>query len=222
MKLYYSPGLCSQAPHIVLREAGVPFGLVKVDLVTKLTTSGTSFFGINPLGYVPALELDDGVILTESATIMHYIADLVPDTGLAPAFGSFERVRLQQMTNFLSTEVHKSFVPLIYELKNPRFGDYARFMKPKLKKRFAWLDVQLALRPYILGSTFTLADAYLFVLTNWAKASWIESVFDTDLDLSEFENLREWHARVARRPAVQAALQAEGQLSSSDEQRDAA
>jgi glutathione S-transferase len=210
MQLYYTPGLCSQAPHIALRETSLPFRLVEVDLARKTTLGGGDYTDLNPLGYIPLLELDDGRVLRETQVLLQYIADQAPGSGLAAPQGTIERYRLQEWLNFLASEIHKGFVPLIYGAKSDRFKDYIGLARPKLRKAFAWIDVQLATAPYLLGRTYSVADIYLWVLTNWSKASWIDSIFDADLDLTDFDNLREWHARIAERPAIVSALEAEG------------
>jgi glutathione S-transferase len=199
MKLYYSPGACSLSPHIVARELGVDIKLEKVDTKAKQTETGRDYLQINPKGYVPALELDNGDVLTEGAAIVQYLADRKPDAKLAPANGTFERARLQETLGYISTELHKSYTPLFYpttpaEVKQER-RDY-------LRKRYALIEQALSKQPYLLGDQFTVADAYLFTVTNWAG--------HVDLDLSEFKALSEYQQRVAARPTVQAALEAEG------------
>jgi len=198
MKLYFSPGACSLSPHIILNEAGLPFEKVKVDTKTKSMDSG-DFRTINPLGYVPALQLDDGTIITEGPAIVQYIADKVPDKKLAPPNGTMERTRLQIWLNFVTSEVHKSFSPLF----NPAMPDEAKkIFRERLAARFAHLDKHLAKNEYLMGNAFSVADAYLFVVSNWAKA--------VDVDLSSYANVLAYRKRIGARPAVQAAMKAEG------------
>lgn len=199
MKLYYSPGACSLSPHIVAREAGIELELEQVDLRTKRTASGADFFTINSKGTVPALELDSGDVLTEGAAIVQYLADLKPDSQLAPLNGTFARYRLQEMLSFISSEVHKTYSPLF----NPATVDSVRDeRKATLIARYTWLDQRLATQPWLLGDHFTAADAYLFTVTNWAA--------HVGLDLSGFAAIAAFQKRVAARPQVQAALKAEG------------
>jgi len=141
---------------------------------------------------------------------MQYIADLVPGTKLAPANGTMERYRLQEWLNFITSEIHKAFIPLIYNKMYGRYADYLSYVKPKMTTYFKWIDEILAERLYLLGDDFSVADAYLWVLTNWGRADWIKSVFNTEIDLSGLENIRRWHSLVKRRPSVQEALKAEG------------
>lgn len=201
MKLYYSPGACSLSPHIVLREAGLNFELEKVDLRTKKTESGKDFTTINPKGYVPTLQLDDGSILTEGPAIIQYLADKAPQARLAPANGTLERYRLQELLNFISTELHKGFSPLF----NPAYPEEVKKMvRDNLGKRFDGLRTTLEKGPYLTGEQFTVADAYLFTVLGWGQ--W------TGVDLAQWPVLKAYHARVAERPHVQAALKAEGLL----------
>jgi glutathione S-transferase len=198
MKLFYAPGACSLSPHIVLNEAGLSFDKVKVDTKSKAMAGG-DYRSVNPLGYVPALELDDGTVLTEGPAIVQWIADKVPDKKLAPANGSLERTKLQAWLNFISTEVHKGFSPLF----NPAMPDAAKqFFRERLATRFQHLDRHLADKDYLMGKAFSVADAYLFTVSNWAA--------HTGVDLSGFANVLAYRKRVAARPAVQAAMQAEG------------
>ena len=199
MKLYYSPGACSLAPHIVAREAGLPVTLEKVNLADRTTETGANFATINPKGYVPAVALDDGSVLTEAAAILQYLADRQPGAGLAPANGTTERYRLIEWLTFISSELHKGFGPLW----NPATPDSVKAStKDRLATRFAYLDETLARQPYLMGETFTIADAYLFTVVNWTNFHGI--------DLSPFPNLQAFQARVASRPSVQQALEAEG------------
>jgi len=201
MKLYYTPGACSLAPHIVAREAGLPINLEKVDLSKHLTESGVNFRTINPKGYVPALTLTDGSLLTEAAAIIQYLADQKPDAGLAPANGTMERYRLIEWLTFISSEIHKGFGPLW----NPATPDSVKAStKERLATRFAYLDEVLGQQPFLTGETFTIADAYLFTVVNWTNLHAI--------DISSFKNLSAFQARVSARPKVQEALAAEGLL----------
>jgi len=201
MKLYYSPGACSLSPHIVLRESGLKFEPIATSTKTHKLQDGTDFYTINPLGYVPVLELDNGERLTEGPAIVQYIADLAPDKKLAPANGTFERARLQQWLNFTTSEIHKTYSPLF----NPAVPEeYKTMAKAKLADRYRWVDAQLEGKSFLLGDSFSVADAYLFAVTNWAK--------HVGIDLSGFKNLGAFMSRVAARPAVQEALKAEGLL----------
>jgi glutathione S-transferase len=203
MKLYYSPGACSLSPHIVAHEAGIPITLEKVDTQAKRTASGRDYLEIVPKGYVPAIELDDGQVLTEGPAIVQYIADLRPDSGLAPANGTFARARLQEALGYINSEIHKTYSPLF----KPDTPDATREeRKAYLRKRYALIEQTLSKQPWLLGDHFTVADVYLFVVTNWAKA--------VDLDLSDFPALIAFQTRVAARPAVQAAMAAEGLIKS--------
>jgi glutathione S-transferase len=199
MKLYYAPGACSLSPHIVAREAGLPIQLQKVNTKDKSMEGGGDFWKVNPRGYVPVLELDNGERLTEGPAIVQYLADQKPDAGLAPKNGTLERYRLQEWLNFLTSEVHKQFTPL-FKPNTP--DDYKKIAKENLANRFAWLDQQLAGKDYLTGKQFTVADAYAFVLLGWTKP--------TQIDLSQWPNLQAFHKRVASRPKVKEAMQAEG------------
>ena len=199
MKLYYSPGACSLSPHIALREAGLAFEPVLASTKSHKLQDGTDYYGINPLGYVPMLELDDGTRLREGPAIVQYIADLAPTKNLAPANGTMQRYRLQEWLTFIGTEIHKSFSPLF----NPGMPEDAKTIsKTKLRSRYEWLDRQLADKDYLMGDSFSVADGYLFTVTNWAKP--------TGVELADLASLNAWHARVGARPAVQEALKAEG------------
>ncbi|HKX38113.1 MAG TPA: glutathione transferase GstA [Burkholderiales bacterium] len=201
MKLYYAPGACSLSPHIVARELGLELELKKVNTKDKSIEGGGDYWKVNPRGYVPALELDNGQTLTEGPAIVQYLADQKPESGLAPKHGSFERYRLQEWLNFLTSEVHKQFSPL-FKPNTPE--DYKPIAKENLATRFDWLEKQLAGKDYLTGKQFTVADAYLFVLLNWTKFQ--------SIDLGRWPNLKAFHARVGARPKVQEALQAEGLL----------
>ena len=199
MKLYYSPGACSLAPHIVLREAGLPFELDRVAFPAKTTQGGENFLDINPKGSVPALGLDDGEALTEAAVIAQYLADRAPAAALAPAAGTKERVRLQEWLNYIATELHKGFGPL-WKPDTPK--EYRTIVKDNLAKQFAYLEKRLAGRNWLTGDAFTVADAYLYTILNWANFH--------QIDLKPYRDLTAYVARVAARPKVQEALQAEG------------
>lgn len=201
MKLYYTPGACSLAPHIVLHEIGARFDAETVDLGTKKTASSEDFSAINPKGYVPALRLDNGELFTEVAALLQYLADQAPQAGLAPPNGSTERYRLIEWLTFVSTELHKGFGPLF----NPNAPDATKeAARATLAKRFGYLDQHLAGRSFLTGDRFTIADAYLFTVVNWTNFHAI--------DLSPYPNLQAFQQRVAARPKVQAALRAEGLL----------
>ncbi|RYF44213.1 MAG: glutathione transferase GstA [Comamonadaceae bacterium] len=201
MKLYYSPGACSLAPHIVLREAGLAFEPVLASTKTHALADGTDYYGINPLGYVPMLELDDGTRLREGPAIVQYIADLAPTKNLAPANGTLPRYRLQEWLTFIGTEVHMTFRPLF----NPNMPeDGKKIYRERLAGRLAWINGDLGDKPYLTGDHFSIADAYLFTVTNWARPMAI--------DLTPYPKLLSWRERVAARPAVQEAMKAEGLL----------
>lgn len=197
MKLYYAPGACSMSPHIALREAGLDFELVRVDLATKKTAANADYLAINPKGYVPALQLDDVQVITEGPAIVQYIADQKPESGLAPKNGTLERYRLQEWLNFISTELHKQFSPLF----NPAAPDaWKDAVKGNIARRFAHLADHFKTHKFLLGDSFTVADGYLFVILNWAKMM--------KLDIPA--TLADFHARVGARPKVVEALKAEG------------
>ena len=201
MKLYYSPGACSLSPHIVLREAGLPFEPVLASTKTHKLQDGTDYYTINPKGYVPLLELDDGQRLTEGPAIVQYIADEVPAKNLAPANGTMERYRLQEWLNFITSELHKGFGVLF----NPAMPEEAKtVMKSRLTDRLKWVDGQLAGKQYLMGDSFSVADPYLFTILNWTKF--------VNLDISGLANVGAYMKRMAERPAVQEALKAEGLL----------
>ena len=199
MKLYYFAGACSLSPHIVLLEAGLPYTLVKVDSKTKKTESGADYLAVNSKGAVPSLQLDDGRILTEGPAIVQYLADLKPESGLAPRAGTFERYQLMEILNYLTSEVHKSFSPLF----NPASSaDMKEAAVAALAKKFEWLTGFLGKKPYLLGNTFTAADAYLFTLLSWTG--------HVKIDLGKWPVLAEFKARVAKRPKVIEAMKEEG------------
>jgi glutathione S-transferase len=203
MKLYYAPGACSLSPHIVLREAGRRFDLERVDLTTHRTASGTDYFTINRKGAVPALQLDggEGAPLTEGPAIVQYIGDLAPELHLVPPNGTFARYHLQEWLNFISTEIHKQLGPL-FEPKLPTA--YGEHLRGKVGGRLLYLQDVLDDRAFLMGETFTVADAYLFVMLQWCPR------FGIDLEL--YPNIDDYEHRIADRPAVQAALAAEGLL----------
>lgn len=199
MKLYYSPGACSLSPHIALYEAGLEFEAIAAPTKTHTLPDGTDYYTINPLGYVPLLELDDGKRLREGPAIVQYIADLAPAKHLAPANGTFERYKLQEWLAFIGTEIHKTFSPLF----NPAATAEAKAAAlERLRSRLNWVDGELAGKAYLMGDSFTVADGYLFTVTNWAQY--------VGLDLSTFANLSAFRTRAGARPAVIAAMKAEG------------
>ena len=199
LKLYYSPGACSLSPHIVLREAGLPFELALASTKTHKLADGTDYYTINPKGYVPLLELADGQRLSEGPVIVQYLADQVPASQLAPPAGTMARYRLMEWLNFITSELHKGFSPLF----NPATPEeYKQLARTRLAERLAWVDGQLEGKDYLMGETFTVADAYLFTVAGWGKY--------VGLDISGLARLSGYMGRVAARPAVQAALKAEG------------
>jgi glutathione S-transferase len=199
MKLYYKSGACSLSPHIVLLEAGLPFSVESVDLKTKKTEKGLDYLTVNPKGAVPALQLDDDRILTEGAAIVQYLADQKPESGLAPRAGSFERYQLAELLNFIASEVHKGFTPLFNPAASP---DWKAAAHANLEKKLQWLTDYLGSKTYLMGDTFTVADAYLFTVLSWSA--------HVGIDLSKWHVLTAYQARVGHRPKVQAALKAEG------------
>ena len=205
MKLYYSPGACSLSPHIILREAGLKATSFKVDTKTHKTEDGGDYYAINPKGYVPLLELDDGDRLTEGPAIVQYLADRNPASKLAPAAGTMERYHLQEWLNFITAELHKQFSPL-FQSTTP--AEYKETLKEKISQRFDWVDQQLKGRDYLMGSTFTVADAYLFTMLTWTK--------HVGIDLARWPVLTAYQARVAARPKVREAMIAEGLIKQSD------
>lgn len=199
LKLYFSPGACSLSPHIVLREAGLPFELEQVNLQAKKLKSGGDFLEINPKGQVPVLKLDSGDILTEGPAIVQYVADQKPESGLAPKAGTLPRYHVQEWLNFITSELHKSFTPL-FKPNTPE--EYAKISKENLANRFSFLDKELGKRQYLMGDKFTVPDAYAFTVVGWSKYK--------DIDLSRWPNLKGYIDRVAARPKVQEAMKAEG------------
>ncbi len=201
MKLYYSPGACSLSPHIALHEAGLPFEAIPAPTKTHKLPDGTDYYSINPLGYVPYLTLDDGRSLHEGPAIVQYIADQAPAKQLAPANGTFERYKLQEWLTFIGTELHKTFSPLF----TPGTPDATKTAAvERLHNRLQWVEGELVGKPYLMGDTFTVADGYLFTVTNWGQY--------VGVSLDAYPNLVAYRARVAARPAVQAAMKAEGLL----------
>jgi len=199
MKLYYTPGACSLSPHIALREAGLDFQLVKVDLASNTTETGADFTQINPYGYVPALQLDSGEVLTEGPAIVQYIADLKPASGLAPTNGSIERYRLQSVLTFINSELHKSLGALF----NPSLAEATKVATiERVGVRLKQLSAQMAGKQWLANDTYSVADGYLFNILSWLKMF--------NIDLGQWPLLAAHSARVAARPAVQAALKAEG------------
>lgn len=198
MKLFYKAGACSLAVHIVLEESGLPYSIEAVDLTTKKLASGADFLAINPKGYVPALLLDSGELLTEGPAITQYLADLVPERQLAPANGTLERTRLQSWLTFIGTELHKAFGPLFRNAP----AEWKQVVLATLHQRLAYTDQQLAGKRFLTGDTFTIADAYLFTVLGWSKF--------VALDLTPYAQLTAFQATVAARPAVQRALKGEG------------
>jgi len=201
MKLYFSQGACSLSPNIVAHEAGIPLTLEKVDLRAKKTGSGADFLAINPKGYVPALELESGELLTEGPAIVQYLADLKPESGLVPKAGTLERYRVQEMLGYINSEIHKAYSPLFRD-KTP--AETRETQLAHLKQRYGLLDQRLAKQPYLFGESFSVADAYLFTVTRWAAV--------VKLDLSELTHLMAFQERVAARPAVREAMKAESPL----------
>jgi len=200
-KLYYSPGACSLSPHIALREAGLPFELAMASLRTKKLADGSDLASVSPKGQVPVLEFDDGQRLTEGPAIVQWIADQAPASGLAPAAGTLARYRLQEWLNFITSELHKGFSPLF----SPVMPDEAKAIaRTRLADKLAWVDGQLAGKPYLMGDAFTVADGYLFTVAGWGKM--------VGVDIAPLPHLSAFMARVAARPAVQEALKAEGLL----------
>jgi glutathione S-transferase len=199
MKLYYSTGACSLSPHIVLRESGLAFEPVLASTKTHKLADGTDYYTINPKGYVPLLELDDGQRLSEGPAIVQYIGDKAPASGLVPAAGTMARYRQIEWLNFISTELHKSYSPLF----NPAMPEEGKAVyRERLKGRYQYINEQLEGKQYLTGDTFTAADAYLFTVTSWAK--------HVGVDVTGLANLQAYMGRIASRPSVQAALKAEG------------
>ena len=205
MKLFYAPGACSLSPHIALLEAGLEATLVKVDTKAHKTEAGGDYYAVNPKGYVPLLELDDGDRLTEGPAIVQYIADLNPKSKLAPAAGTMARYHLQEWLNFITAELHKQFSPL-FQATTP--AEFKETIKEKIGKRFDWVSEQLKGKDYLMGDTFTVADAYLFTMLTWTK--------HVGIDLARWPVLTAYKARVAARPKVREAMIAEGLIKQDD------
>ncbi|WLI88362.1 glutathione transferase GstA [Massilia sp. R2A-15] len=201
MKLYFAPGACSLSPHIALQESGLPYTTEKVDLRSKKTASGADYLEVNPRGYVPALQLDNGQVLTEGPAIVQYIAHQAKDKQLVPAFGSDDHYHLLERLNFISAEIHKGFTPLF----NPASTDEAKEQaRANLTKRFGQAEKLLNGHDYLVGDKFSVADGYLFTILNWTKK--------VGPDLADMPNLQAFHARIGARPAVQQAMRDEGLL----------
>ena len=199
MKLYYTPGTCSLAPHIILKETNTPFTAVKTDIRAKTVEDGSDFFKVNPNGYVPALMLDDGTVLTEASVIVQYIADKAGATNLAPANGTLARYQLMSWLNFIATEVHKGLGGLF----NPKMPDTGKAaIIEKVLDRIKFLDGHLAKSTYITGNSFTLPDAYLFTVLQWTRG--------LKIDLAPFPHVVAYLEKIRARPAVGAAMRAEG------------
>jgi glutathione S-transferase len=199
MKLYYSPGACSMAPHIVAREAGIPVELVKVDIPNKKTEDGGDYWQINPKGYVPALQLDNGHVLTEVGVICQYLADQAPQSALVPPFGGMERYEQMAALNFASSEVHKQLGALF----NPKLTpEMKQVQLGTIERRLNALEQMLSDKPYVTGAAFTAADAYLFTVLNWTGK--------LQIDLGKWPNIQAYVGRVGARPKVQDTLRAEG------------
>jgi glutathione S-transferase len=199
MQLYFSPGACSLASHITAREAGIPIKLERADTKTKKLVDGSDYYAVNSKGSVPALRLDDGAVLTEGVAIMQYLADQKPESNLVPKAGTLARYRVQEWLNYITSEVHKSYSPLWNPAADPKVKEYAQ---TNLEKKLDWVNGQLAGKKYLTGDTFTIADAYLYTVINWS--------YFLNLGLDKWPALKEFHARVAARPKVQEALEAEG------------
>ncbi len=199
MRLHFAPGACSLSPHIVSRELGLSLDMKKVSTKDKTMEGGGDFRQVNPKGYVPALELDNGQVLTEGPAIVQYLADQKPEAGLAPKAGSFERYKLQEWLNFITSEIHKQFSPL-FRPTTP--DEYKKIAKENLATRFEWLDKQLAGKEYLMGGSFSVADAYLYTVLRWTKPM--------QIDVSKWPNVAAYMERVGARPKVKDALKAEG------------
>lgn len=199
MRLYFAPGTCSLATHITLRELGLEFELKRADIKTKKLVDGADFLAVNSKGMVPVLELDDGQVLTEGVVIMQYVADQKPESGLLPRTGTLERYRVLEWLNYITSEVHKTFSPLWNPNADPKVKQY---FQAQLDNRLKWVESRLAGKKFLTGDTFTIADAYLYTVINWA--------YFLGFGLDAWPVLKEYHARVTARPSVQAALEAEG------------
>lgn len=204
MKLYYAPGTCSLSPHIVAREAGIPLDLERVDIrvTPHRTEAGVDYSRINPKGYVPALELDNGELLTEGVAIVQFLADIAPQAALAPPPGTPERYQLQEWLTFISSELHKMFSPWLF---HPEHGELAQQVaRQNIARQFALLERHLESQPYLLGQRFTVADAYCFTVASWSHR--------LRIDLSPYPSPRDYLQRIAQRPKVREALETESLL----------
>lgn len=200
MKLYYSPGACSQAPHILMHEIGTAHDAVRVDLKTKTTEDGGNYLRVNPKGAVPAIELDSGDVLTENAVILQYLGDQTGNDTVLPGFGSFRRYRVLEWVNFITTDLHKSFSPLF----SPAAGDDTKqFFREQIGKKFDYVDERLGDGPFLMGDSLTIADPYLFVMTRWGERM---------IGLDRWPNLEAFFQRLLQRPSVREVLQFEGLL----------
>lgn len=199
MKLYYSPGACSLAPNILMHEAGIGFDLERVDNKAKTTKSGENFWDVNPKGVVPVLKLDDGETLTEAVAILIYLADKKPDAGLLPKHGSMEYYRVLEWLIYITTEIHKQFTPLF---KQGTPDDYKPIARKNLLIAFAHVDKHLAGKQFLVGEKLSVADIYLFVVSNWSRFQ--------DIDVAQWPNLKAFQDRMFARPKVQEAMKAEG------------
>ena len=208
MKLYYSPGACSLAAHIVAREAGLAIDLIKVDMASRRTEKGEDYFAINTRGYVPAIVGDDGEVHTEVAALVQYLAEQAPRSDLVPPAGSKERLRVNQWLAFVASELHKTFSPWLFDSQIAESTKQA--VHDKIAIRFAELDRHLATRAHLTGNAFTVADAYAFTIVNWSNFF--------EIDLAPYANLRAYMARIAARPKVQEALIAEGLVAAAHEE----
>ncbi|NHN36519.1 glutathione transferase GstA [Pseudomaricurvus alcaniphilus] len=198
MKLYYFPGACSLAPHIVSKEAGIDLELINTDIRAHKLEDGSDYFDINPKGCIPALALDDGQLLTEGPVVSQYLADLKPEAKLAPAAGTIERYRVQEWLGYINSDIHKLYTPLVRQAAE----DIQRAAKESLNTRFIYVNNALKGKDFLVGEHFTIADAYMFVMILWAN--------HLKLDISKFDALNAYFGRIVARPAVQAALKAEG------------
>lgn len=203
MKLFYSPGACSLAPHILAHEAGIALQIERVDLPAKKTQSGANFWDVNPTGMVPVLQLDDGQKLTEAVVILIYLCDQKPEAGLLPKAGSMDYYRVLEWLNFVTTEIHKQFTPLF---KPGTPDDYKPVAKKFLSTAFGLVDKHLAGKEFLVGNKLSPADIYLYVVTNWSRFQ--------DIDVAQWPNLKAFQDRMRARPKVQEAMKAEGLIKS--------
>jgi len=199
MKLYYSPGACSLAVNIALHEAGIPFDLERVDNKAKVTKSGENFWGVNPKGVVPVLKLDNGESLTEVTALLQYVADRNPGAALMPKAGSMDHYRVLEWLSFIATELHKQFTPLF---KDGTPGDYRAIAKENVLKAFKHIDEHLAGKQWLAGGSYSVADIYLFTVSNWARFQ--------DIDIAQWPNINDLRTRIRARPQVIEAMKAEG------------